>query len=154
MSHGNLGSGSRGGTYWTLPHPSCDGSEGGKEQVNMSAGITNITEKHFLFVKGALTYSTLGILGGGGLPRELGRDGSAAFSKPPPQLHPKTLIEMWIICLDPVSANSEKGSGTEWAVRVGQRVPSRFGQSGAAREMNLVQIVVEAPATRGGLPST
>jgi len=120
----------------------------------MSAGITNITEKHFLFVKGALTYSTLGILGGGGLPRELGRDGSAAFSKPPPQLHPKTLIEMWIICLDPVSANSEKGSGTEWAVRLGQRVPSRFGQSGAAREMNLVQIVVEAPAIRGGLPST
>ena len=57
---------------------------------------------------------------------------------------------MWIICLDPVSANSEKGSGSEWAVRVGQRVPSRFGQSGAAREMNLVQIVVEAPAIRGG----
>ena len=24
---------------------------------------------------------------------------------------PKTLIEMWIICLDPVSANSEKGRG-------------------------------------------
>jgi len=61
---------------------------------------------------------------------------------------------MWIICLDPVSANSEKDSGSEWAVRVGQRVPSRFGQSGAAREMNLVQIVVEAPAMRGGLPST
>ena len=59
---------------------------------------------------------------------------------------------MWIICLqlDPVSANSEKGSGSEWAVRVGQRVPSRFGQSGAAREMNLVQIVVEAPKIRGG----
>ena len=69
-------------------------------------------------------------------------------------LHPKTLIEMWIICLDPVSANSEKGSGSEWAVRMGQRVPSRFGQSGAAREMNLAQIVVEAPAIRGGLPST
>jgi len=61
---------------------------------------------------------------------------------------------MWIIYLDPVSANSEKGSGSEWAVRVGQRVPSRFGQSGAAREMNLVQIVVEAPANRGVLPST
>ena len=115
----------------------------------MSAGVTNITEKHFLFVKGALTYSTLGILGGEGLPRELGRDRRAAFSKPPPQLHPKTLIEMWIICLDPVSANSEKGSGTEWAVRVGQRVPSRFGQSGSASETNL-----EAPAIRGGLPST
>jgi len=23
---------------------------------------------------------------------------------------------MWIICLDPVSANSEKGRGSEWAV--------------------------------------
>jgi len=23
-------------------------------------------------------------------------------------VHPKTLIEMWIICLDPVSANSER----------------------------------------------
>ena len=57
---------------------------------------------------------------------------------------------MWIICLDPVSANSEKGSGSEWAVRVGKRVPSRFGQSGAAREMKLVQIVVEALAIRGG----
>ena len=33
--------------------------------------------------------------------------------------HPKTLIEMWIICLDPVWANSKKDS--EWAevVRVG-----------------------------------
>jgi len=66
-------------------------------------------------------------------------------------LHPKTLIEIWITCLDPVSANSEKGRGSEWAVRVGQRLPSRFGQSGAAPELNLVQIVVEAPATRGGL---
>ena len=26
-------------------------------------------------------------------------------------------------CLDPVSANSEKGKGSEWAVRVGQRLP-------------------------------
>ena len=57
-------------------------------------------------------------------------------------------------CLDRVSANSEKGRGSEWAVRVGQRLQSRFGQSGAAREMNLVQIVVEASAIRGGLPNT
>jgi len=69
-------------------------------------------------------------------------------------VHPKTPIEMWIICLDPVCPNSEKGRGSEWAVRVGQRLPSRFMKSGAAREMNLVQIVVEAPAIRGGLPST
>jgi len=47
---------------------------------------------------------------------------------------------MWIICLDPVLANSEKGRGSEWAVRVGQTLPSRFVQSGSAREMNLVQI--------------
>jgi len=53
---------------------------------------------------------------------------------------------MWIIYLDSVSANSEKGMGSEWAVRVRQRLPSRFMKSGAAREMNLVQIVVEAPA--------
>ena len=69
-------------------------------------------------------------------------------------IHPYILIEMWITCLDPISANSEKGRGSEWALRVGQRLPSRFGQSGAAREMNLVRIVVEAPAIRGGLPST
>jgi len=68
--------------------------------------------------------------------------------------HHKTLIEMWITCLDPVSANSEKGRGSEWAVRVGQRFPSRFGQSGAARELSLVQIVVEASAIRGGFLNT
>jgi len=56
------------------------------------------------------------------------------------QVHPKTLIEMWITCLDPVSANSERGRDSEWAVRVGQRLPSRFVQSGAARELDLVQI--------------
>jgi len=70
------------------------------------------------------------------------------------KFHPKTLIEMWITCLDPVSANSEKGRDSEWAVRMGQGLPSRFGQSGAARELDLVQIVMEAPEIRGGLPST
>ena len=69
-------------------------------------------------------------------------------------VHPKTLIEMCITCLDRVSANSEKGRDSEWAVRVEQRLPSRFGQSGAVRELNLVQIVVEVSATKGGLPST
>ena len=72
----------------------------------------------------------------------------------PPHLHPKTLFEMWITCLDRVSANSEKGRGSEWAVRVGQRLHLRFGQSGAVRELNLVQIVEEVSAIRGGLPST
>ena len=47
-------------------------------------------------------------------------------------------------------ANSEKDRGSEWAVRMGQRLPSRFGQIGAAQELNLVLIVVEAPAIRGG----
>ena len=70
------------------------------------------------------------------------------------QFYPQTLIEMWITCLDQVSANSEKGRGIEWAVRVGQRLQSRFGQSGAVRELNLVQIVVEVSAVRAGLPST
>jgi len=36
----------------------------------------------------------------------------------------------------------------------GQRLPSRFGQSRAARELGLVQIVVEASAIRGGFPNT
>ena len=44
--------------------------------------------------------------------------------------------------------------GFQWAVRVGQRLQSRFGQSGAVRELNLVQIVEEVSAIRGGLPST
>ena len=61
---------------------------------------------------------------------------------------------MWITCLDPVSANSEKGRGSEWAVRVGQRLPSRFGQSGAARELGLVQIVLEASEIEGGFLTT
>jgi len=47
-----------------------------------------------------------------------------------------------------------KKAGSEWAVRVGQRLQSRFGQSGAVRELNLVQIVEEVSAIRGGLPST
>ena len=42
----------------------------------------------------------------------------------------------------------------QWAVRMGQRLQSRFGQSGAVREFNLVQIVVEVSAIREGLPST
>ena len=64
-------------------------------------------------------------------------------------IHPKTpWTRFWLIL------KTLKGRGSEWAVRVGQRLPSRFVQSGAAREMNLVQIVVEAPAIRGGLPST
>jgi len=46
-------------------------------------------------------------------------------------VHPKTLIEMWITCLDRVAANSEKGRGFKWAVRVGQRLHLRFGQSRA-----------------------
>jgi len=61
---------------------------------------------------------------------------------------------MWITCLDRVSANSEKDRGSEWAVKVGQRLQSRFGQSEAVRELNLVQIVVEVSAIRGGLPNT
>jgi len=51
-------------------------------------------------------------------------------------VHPKPLIEMWITCLDPVSANSEKNRGSELAVRVGQRLQSRFGQNGAVAEQS------------------
>jgi len=40
-------------------------SEGGEEALNVPAGVTYVTEKHFFFIKGTLTYLTLGILGGG-----------------------------------------------------------------------------------------
>ena len=46
-------------------------------------------------------------------------------------VHPKTLIEMWITYLDPVSDNSEKCIGSQWVVRVGQRLQSGFGKSRA-----------------------
>ena len=62
----------------------------------------------------------------------------------------RTLIEMWITCLNRVSANSGKGRGSRWAVRVGQRLHSRFGQSGEAPELVLVQIAKEAREIRGG----
>jgi len=38
----------------------------------------------------------------------------------PPKIHPKTGIELWVICLDPVSDNSEKCIGSQWSVRVGR----------------------------------
>ena len=38
----------------------------------------------------------------------------------------------------------------QWAVRVGQRLHSRFGQSGEAPELVLVQIAKEAREIRGG----
>ena len=68
--------------------------------------------------------------------------------------HPKTLIEMWITCLDPVSANSEKCIGSQWAVRVGQRLQSRFEKSGVARKLGLVQIIVEASSIRRRFKNT
>jgi len=41
---------------------------------------------------------------------------SASLMLPPGNIYPKTLIEMWIIYLDPVSPDSEKGRDSEWAV--------------------------------------
>jgi len=61
-------------------------------------------------------------------------------------LYQKKKSRYWLLAWTRVSANSEKGSGSERAVRVGQRLQWRFGQSGAARELGLVQIVVEASA--------
>jgi len=69
-------------------------------------------------------------------------------------VHPKTLVRYGLLAWTRVSANSEKCRGSQWAVRVGQRLPSRFGKSGAARELGLVQIVVEASEIRGGFPNT
>ena len=68
--------------------------------------------------------------------------------------HPKTVIEMWITCLDRVSANAAKGRGREREERMGERLQWRFGKSGEARKSGLVQIVVEVSEIRGGLPST
>ena len=70
------------------------------------------------------------------------------------QIHPKTLFEIWLNAWTRVSVNSENCMVFQWAVRVCQRLPSRFGQSGAARELGLVQIVVEASAIRGCFPNT
>jgi len=63
--------------------------------------------------------------------------------------HPKTLVRYGLLAWTRVSANSEQGIGSQWAVRVGQRLQSRFGKSGAARKLDLVQIVVEASPIRG-----
>ena len=48
----------------------------------------------------------------------------------------------------------KKAEALSGRVRVGQRLLSRFGKSGAARKSGLVQIVVEVSEFRGGLPST
>jgi len=69
------------------------------------------------------------------------------------KVHPKTLFEIWLNAWTRVSVNSENCMGFQWAVRVGQRLQSRFGQSGAARELNLVQIVVNCVGIRG-VPQT
>ena len=63
-----------------------------------------------------------------------------------PHIHPKTLIEMWITCLDWVSANSEKGvgckGGAEIAVEIrAERSSPRIESDGSV-------------GIRGGLPST
>jgi hypothetical protein len=71
-----------------------------------------------------------------------------------PGLHPKILARYGLLAWTRVSANSEKCVGSQWAVRVGQRLQSRFGKSGVARKLGLVQIVVEASAIRGGFPNT
>jgi len=54
-----------GGTYVAFSNPSWDGGEGGEQAVHMPTSFTNVTEEHFFFVKGALAYLALGILGGG-----------------------------------------------------------------------------------------
>ena len=43
---------------------------------------------------------------------------------------------------------------SEWAVRLGQRLQLKFGKSRAARELGLVQIVVEASIIREGFSNT
>jgi len=59
-------------------------------------------------------------------------------------VHPKTLIEIWLTCLDRVSANSKNCMVFQWAVKVRQGLYSRVGQSGDAPELVLVQIAEEA----------
>jgi len=53
-----------------------------------------------------------------------------------------------------VSANSEKDSGSEWDVRVGKRLLSRFGKSRVARKLGLVQIIVKLSEIRAGFQNT
>ena len=53
--------------------------------------------------------------------------------------HPKTLIEMWIICLDPVSANSENCIGSqEIAVEIREKRSSPKVGSGTNHRRTFV----------------
>jgi len=65
VSQWTLGSGGSRGTQGTFPYPSRDGGEGREEAVHMSTGVTYVTKKHFLLVKGTLTHLTLCIIRGG-----------------------------------------------------------------------------------------
>ena len=74
LSQGNSHSAMREhrGYKGAFPHPSWDGNEGGRRQlishpeqaIDMPSTLTYVTQQHFFFVKGTLTYLALGILGG------------------------------------------------------------------------------------------
>jgi len=51
------------------------------------------------------------------------------------KVHSKT-VRYGLLAWTRVSANSEQGIGTQWAVRVGQRLQSRFGESGVGSGTN------------------
>jgi len=116
--------------FWPLPHPSRSVKTEGSLRENCFFGDKKMVTSN----RGVVTlYSpTRGITMG--------------------RFVPKLLLRCAL--LDPVAANSEKCTGSQWAVRVGQRLQSRFGKSGAARKFGLVQIIVEASSIRGGFRNT
>jgi len=74
-------------TPGTFPYPSRDGGEGGQNSFRIPTGVTYVTEKHFLLVKGTLTHLALCIIrGGAGRGRDEGwygpgRGGGVMFGK-------------------------------------------------------------------------
>jgi hypothetical protein len=68
--------------------------------------------------------------------------------------HPETLLRYGLLAWTRVSANFEKDSGSEWAVRVGRRLLSRFEKSGATLKLSLVQISEEVLIIKGDFPNT
>ena len=59
---------------------------------------------------------------------------------------------MWITCLDPVSADSENGIGSQWAVRVGRDCSRDSGK--AEQPESWFWYIVEASLIRGGFQNT
>ena len=53
-------------TQRALPESMRDSGEGWEKAVHMPSGVAYVTQKHLVFVKGALTYLALGVVRWGG----------------------------------------------------------------------------------------